>query len=213
MLSAPKEPARIPQFECRYTIQHTKLPLTAIFAPDGKSVATGSEDGSIRVDLERIQARYNETERHDHPALRTLHDHELPVNDVAFHPSSLVLASCSSDGAIKFFDLQNKMTKRSFRYLNDTLPLHSIDFHPTGEYIFASSYDSQIIRTFDVKTFQCLRSRDPGHSGGVRQVKVSSDGRVYASCGIEGDVKLWDVTSGRCLHTWEAAHEGWDVNS
>lgn len=181
-------------------------------------MATGSRDGMIRVlDLERIHARYDAdtggNRHHDHPALKTLQDHDLPVNDLAFHPSSLVLASCSSDGAIKFFDLQNKIGKRSFRYLSDTLPLHSLCFHPSGEYILASSFDSPTIRTFDVKSFQCMRSRDEGHSGGVRQVRMSSDGRQYASCGIEGDIKLWDVVSGRCVHTWQSAHGGMDISS
>ena len=39
------------------------------------------------------------------------------------------------------------------------------------------------------------------HQGDVRRVALAGDGRLAASAGREGTVKLWDVAAGRCLAT------------
>ncbi|MGO9506546.1 MAG: protein kinase domain-containing protein [Mycobacterium sp.] len=40
-----------------------------------------------------------------------------------------------------------------------------------------------------------------GHTAPVRSVAVSADGRVAASGGIDGTLRVWDLASGSCLHT------------
>ncbi|GFR19764.1 hypothetical protein TNCT_196761, partial [Trichonephila clavata] len=75
---------------------HNKAVNTLKFSPDGRWIASGSEDGVIKL--------------WDLPAgkLRTeFKGHSSGVSDIEFHPNELLLGSCSSDQYVKFWDLEN----------------------------------------------------------------------------------------------------------
>jgi WD40 repeat protein len=40
-----------------------------------------------------------------------------------------------------------------------------------------------------------------GHSGLVKSVAYSPDGRLLASCGRDTTIRIWDIASGNCLKT------------
>jgi cleavage stimulation factor subunit 1 len=69
------------------------------------------------LDVSKLHAAHkdlgNEVEK---PVIRTFYDHSMGVNDVAFHPNGILLASCSDDMHIKMYDLQRPNVKRGFRY-------------------------------------------------------------------------------------------------
>jgi cleavage stimulation factor subunit 1 len=126
----------------------------------------------------------------------------------------MVIASCSKDTSIKFFDMTRLTAKRAFRYINDACNIHSICFHPSGDYILAGT-DNETIRLYDVNTLQCFSAKNPldHHSNVVKQVRYSSTGRIYVSCSKDGSVKLWDGVSSRCTTTLSNAHGGLEVTS
>ncbi|KAJ3181114.1 Ribosome biogenesis protein 1 [Gaertneriomyces sp. JEL0708] len=41
-----------------------------------------------------------------------------------------------------------------------------------------------------------------GHTGRVRSISVDPTGQWLASCSDDSTVKLWEITSGRCVQTW-----------
>jgi cleavage stimulation factor subunit 1 len=126
----------------------------------------------------------------------------------------MVIASCSKDASIKFFDLTRPAAKRAFRYINDTCNVRSICFHPLGQYILVGT-DNETIRLYDISTLQCFSAKNPldHHQGIVKQVRYSSTGHLYASCSTDGAVKLWDGVSSRCTATFTNAHNGAEVVS
>ncbi|KAJ3062251.1 cleavage stimulation factor, 3' pre-RNA, subunit 1, partial [Quaeritorhiza haematococci] len=98
-------PKPAPNYTTWFTTQHRGSCRCAAFSNDGKYIATGSKDSSLKVlDVSRIKSSYHSTSPDgdfQKPVIRTLYDHIGPVNDVQFHPNGMVLASCSDDQTIK----------------------------------------------------------------------------------------------------------------
>ena len=136
------------------------------------------------------------------------------MNDIDFHPNGMVIATCSKDASIKFFDLTRPTAKRAFRYINDSCNVRSISFHPSGDFILAGT-DNETIRLYDIATLQCYGARNPldHHSGIVKQIRYAPTGTSYASCSSDGSVKLWDGVNNRCTTTLMSAHSGAKVTS
>ena len=66
------------------------------FSPDGQWVASGGEEGAVKIWDLRAGKMMTE-----------FHDHGGPVYDVEFHPHEFLLASASADRTVNFWDLEN----------------------------------------------------------------------------------------------------------
>ena len=66
-------------------------------------------------------------------------EHEAAVTDVAFHPNELLLSSSSTDGTVKFWDLEKFQQVSSTP--PDAGPVHRIVYHPDGRALFSAPKD------------------------------------------------------------------------
>ena len=85
----------------------------------------------------------------------------------------------------------------------------SVAFSPNGEYIAAGDTKGSIIwrRVADglaVRRFE-------GHNGWVVSLACSPDGKTLASSSCDCKVKLWDIQTGKCLHSLKQHEEVWSV--
>ncbi len=177
------------------------------FSRDGVFFATGSKDTSLKVlDVDIIKHSDKNEEK---KVVKTLYDHTAAVNEVIFHPNGAVLASCSDDTNIKFYDLQKQNTKRGFRYLPDAYPVKSIAFHPCGEYIISGT-DHHAVRLYDIQAMKVFipSNQADHHQGGITKVRYASNGTTFASCSIDGSIKLYDTVTSKCVNTISKAHDG-----
>ena len=57
-----------------------------------------------------------------------------------------------------------------------------------------------MLRWWDVQHGECLMMRE-AHQGAVQSLRISSDGRMLASCGDDSTIKVWDLENGEPLRT------------
>ncbi|EYC22992.1 hypothetical protein Y032_0016g3059 [Ancylostoma ceylanicum] len=203
-------------YETIYLTSHKSACRTAAFNNDGTLVATGSADCSIKIlDVERMIAREVRGEVSEngpdanHPVIRTLYDHLDEVTVVAFHPREQILVSGSTDKTVKLFDFSKTAVKRAMKTLSEVFPVRALSFHPGGEFLLVTT-DHPTIRLYNVETAQCFVCSAPGdqHKDVVMDVNYSDNARLYVTGSKDGDVKVWDGISNRCVETFSRAHDG-----
>jgi cleavage stimulation factor subunit 1 len=200
-----------PNYKSRFQTQHRGPGRATAFSPDGNFIATGSEDTTLKVlDVHAIREFQNGME--DKRVLKTLYDHTGPVNEVAFHPNGSILASCSDDGMIKFYDLEKKNTKKGFRYLADAYPVRSISFHPSGEFILSGT-DHHAVRLYEISNMKCYipSSHNDYHQGAITKVRYAPNGSTFATSSVDGSIKIYDAETSKCINTIAKAHDGASV--
>lgn len=74
--------------------------------------------------------------------LAELKGHSSSVTDVVFHPNEFLLASSSSDGTVKFWDLESFLQVSTTTYQSDIGAIRKIAFHPEGKALIASGKDA-----------------------------------------------------------------------
>lgn len=197
--------------ETRQISEHKNAVRCARFSPDGRFVATGSADTSIKLyEVSKVKQMFlpDTKEGSVRPAIRTFYDHMQPINDIDFHPQSTVLISGAKDQTIKFFDFAKAPAKKAFRIIQDTHNVRSVSFHPSGSFLIAGT-DHPIPHLYDVNTFQCFLSANPpeiGGNGAINQVRYSSTGGMYVTASKDCAVRVWDGVTSSCVRSIENAH-------
>ncbi|MEZ4449528.1 MAG: WD40 repeat domain-containing protein [Nannocystaceae bacterium] len=131
-----------------------------------------------------------------------LYGHEGPVKGVAVAPDGSTIASVSSDGTLKLWDLPRRRERLSL--CAHTGPINACAFTPDGGRVISASDDGTLI-CWDVDT-GCPVNTLVGHSAGVEAVAVRSDGAQAASVAADGALHLWDLEGGAVVASC-TAHE------
>jgi WD40 repeat protein len=164
---------------------HTRPVRSVCFSPNGKRLASASEDQTVKIwDTEIGQE------------VRAIKGHTDGVSSVCFSPDGQRLASAGFDHTMKVWDAANGQGVRLLK--GHTAEVHSVCFSPDGQRLASASTDST------VKVWDAANGQDTltlqGHTGGVHSVSFSPDGQRLASAGWS-EVKVWDAANGHEVHT------------
>lgn len=213
-------------YETCYVTSHKAQCRAGTFSRDGQLVATGSADASIKIlDVDRMLAKSAmppevaaqesaQQNMETHPVIRTLYDHIEEVTCLEFHPREQILASGSRDYTVKFFDYSKPSVKRAYKTVHEAEMVRCLAFHPSGDFILVGTLHPTL-RLYDVNTAQCFVSCIPSdqHKGAINAVRYNNTGKLYVSASKDGDLKLWDGVSNKCVCTFPQAHDGNEVCS
>ena len=83
-------------------------------------------------------------------------------------------------------------------------------FTPDGGQFFLMDKD-QLMRRWDVKTGENFARYEPAFTNSIRAVAVSPDARQVAGAGTRGDIHVWELASGKLLHTLVTEQPGLTV--
>ena len=131
-----------------------------------------------------------------------------PVLSVAFHPDGELFASGGQDGAVRIWSIDGT---EQFA-LPHTAPINALAFGPAGN-ILAAGDTALAVHLWDIDRREEVHLLT-GHYGELCGLSFNGSGRLLAATsrrgaenGWEGDLKVWDVSTGELAldipsHTW-----------
>ena len=207
---------------------HIKEPIRIIaagFSADGKTIATGQRNGSVKLwDVATGSLT------------RIVEQSEATVSDVCFAPDGKTLAAAFYNGTVKLWNLAAEAEPAELQYGGDvqaarfspdgsmlalagfgepvqlwsvadgkpksrslTLPkgYGSIAFAPDGKSLATFDPTTRLITMWDIKTGRSVASIP--QRGGDYQLAMSFDGQLIATYGYENACGIWNVGKGQSV--------------
>ncbi|MFT5193799.1 MAG: WD40 repeat protein/energy-coupling factor transporter ATP-binding protein EcfA2 [Candidatus Promineifilaceae bacterium] len=157
-----------------------------LYSPDGKWLATVSEDENIR--LWKAGANY----RLARELTLTRDQEELPAISVAFSPDSRLIAS-SAEGVLYVWEVEDvNATVRTFA--DEELAPEVLEFSADGSKI-ATVDEGFNIQIRDSDQLDQVLNTLTGHTNYIQALAFSADGNWLASGGDDSLILVWDLNN------------------
>ncbi len=147
--------------------------------PHGKIYATGSTDANILI-----------WSFPEGKLLHTLSGHKKTITAVRFSPDGSLLASSSYDRSIRIWDWAQE--ENTLTLIGHTGNVSSLVFSKNGSQLFSTALRGEI-RHWSLPGGGLLLRSQPAHAIAGSSLSLSPDGRLLASGGADGMIKLWSA--------------------
>jgi periodic tryptophan protein 2 len=155
---------------------------TLAYSNDGALIATGGDDGKIKLWTTK-----------NHLSFVTFADHTSKVTELKFIPKkNNTLLSASLDGTVRAYDL---VKYRNFRVFQPNKPTQftclSVD-SSSGDLVVAGSLDPFNIYVWSLRTATLVDVLN-GHTGPISSLAFSPFGALLVSGSWDTTVRVWDI--------------------
>jgi WD40 repeat protein len=178
---------------------HTEPVYAVAFSPDGRTMATGAGDDTIRLWNVADPARPT-------PLGPPVNGHTGWVYWLAFSPDGRTLASAGRDRTVRLWNVADPAHPTAWGppLTGHSGYVFSVAFSGDGHTLASASYD-HTVRLWDVTDPAHpapLGSPLTGHTESVASAAFSPDGRTVASAGHDHTIRLWNVTDPARHRLW-----------
>lgn len=166
--------------------EHREGVIAIAFSPDGKSLASVSDDATAKL-----------WDPQTGTLKQTLTGHVGHLLSVAFSPDGRTLVTGGHDKTIKLWDAQTGALKRTLT--GNAGSVSSVAFSPDGKTLANGSMD-KTVRLWDAQTWM-LKHTLTGNTYTIWPIAFSPDGKTLVSGIADGTMRLWDPETGELRQT------------
>jgi WD40 repeat protein/transcriptional regulator with XRE-family HTH domain len=160
---------------------HTGVVREVAFSPDGKLLAAGSDDATVRVwDVATGQTVY---------VLQL----SAPVDGVAFAPDGKSLATGDDAALVQLWDAGTGHQMRTL--VGNKKGLQYVRFSPDGKYLLTT--DEPTSHLWDVASGKIIQTFTGPSADDTLFPALSPDGKYVFGATVQGKAWLWDSATGR----------------
>lgn len=155
---------------------------------DGNTLATGSEDLSIKLwDVQKPNA----------PQLE-LPDHVSQVSALSISPDNATVFAGDERGRCYLWNIET--AKQLWNVRGHTRKVYAAEFTPDGQRIVTASGD-QTVEQLDAATGQSMAGAGLRHPEAVTDLCLTQDGQKVLTICDDGRIRLWELATARLIHT------------
>ncbi|KAJ6262618.1 Beta-TrCP [Drechslerella dactyloides] len=191
---------------------HTAGVSDVAWSPDSKTLATASDDKTIRLwELKSVGGIHTILDYYPRQLIRIqplqgrmiriLKGHHNYVYCLNFNPQGNMIVSGSYDEAVRIWDIRSGNCQKTLPAHQD--PVSGVDFIRDGTMIASCSHD-KLIRIWDTNTGQCLKTLVEEELPPVSCVRFSPNGKYILASTLDSSIRLWDYLrdGGKVLKTY-----------